>query len=137
MICVLPDLAIIKENDTIMKWGTLSLQTRLYLLTAVILVVGLGCACLVYFTAGQPSDNTMIQDFENSKRYVHDLELYGGKLNVLVDQFRRWFDGLWHGKSLALTIACITVFVSLGLSLVAYLLGSNSGGGSDRSGENI
>ncbi len=120
-----------------MRWETLSPQKRLYLLTAIILVVGLGSAGLIYLTAGQPSDSTMIQDFENSKRYIHDLELYGGKLNVLADQFRRWFEGLWHGRSLALTIAFITVIVSLCFSFVAYLVGSRSEGEDNRGGQNL
>ena len=56
---------------------------------------------------------------EDSKKYLRDLELYGGKANVLMDQFRRWFMGLWHGKSLAYTIAGITIFISLGTFYVA------------------
>jgi hypothetical protein len=49
---------------------------------------------------------------ENTKIYRHDLEVYGGKAAVLADEFRRWFIGLWHGKSLAFTIALITIFIS-------------------------
>ncbi len=104
-----------------MKWETVNTQKRLYLVAAIVLVVGLGSASMIYMTAGKPSDNTMIQDFENSKRYIHDLELYGGKFNVLTDQFRRWFESLWHGKSLALTISFITVLISMGFALVGYL----------------
>ena len=56
---------------------------------------------------------------EDSKKYLRDMELYGGKANVLMDQFRRWFIGLWHGKSLAYTIAVISIFMSLGTFYVA------------------
>jgi hypothetical protein len=42
--------------------------------------------------------------------------------NVLADEFRRWFDGLWQGKSLAFTITFITIFISFGFFLVAYHL---------------
>ena len=33
---------------------------------------------------------------EDSKLYRHNLEVYGGKLNVIMDDFRRWFVGLWQ-----------------------------------------
>jgi hypothetical protein len=39
--------------------------------------------------------------------------LYGGKAAVVVDDFSRWFIGLWHGKSLAFTVAVISIFISL------------------------
>jgi hypothetical protein len=56
---------------------------------------------------------------EDSKMYSHNLELYGGKLNVIMDDFRRWFLGLWHGKSLAFIIACTTIIISGGFFYVA------------------
>lgn len=101
---------------------TTNRQTRLYLVAALILLVGLGAAALIYLTAGNGSDSSMVEDFQNSKRYIHDLELYGGKMNVLMDQFHRWFAGLWQGKSLAFTVACITLAISSGFCLVAYYL---------------
>jgi|SRR5208283_449977 len=100
-----------------MKWKNTNLQTRLYLITAVILLVGLGSSILIYLTAEYDSDNVL--DFENSKMFIHDLELYGGKANVLADEFRNWFAGLWHGKSLAYTVACFTIVVSFGIFFVA------------------
>jgi hypothetical protein len=48
------------------------------------------------------------------------LELYGGKANVLADELRRWFIGLWHGKSLALTLACIAIIASSGFFYAAH-----------------
>lgn len=105
------------------------MRTRLYLIAAVILLAGVGSAVLIYVTA----ENTPNNDFgyemagghvypvapEDSKRYIHDLELYGGKANVLANDFRRWFYGLWHGTSLAFTVGCITILMSLGVFLVA------------------
>jgi len=61
---------------------------------------------------------------ENSKKYIHDLELYGGKAAVLADDLMRWFAGLWHGKSLAFTIACVTIFISLWVFFAAAHLPS-------------
>jgi len=98
-----------------MKWKEIKLQTQLYLISALILLGGLGSAITIYLTAGDDSDSA--PDFENSKMYMHDLELYGGKANVLANDLRHWFAGLWQGKSLAFTIACITVFILYFFSL--------------------
>ena len=100
-----------------MKWKITNLQTRLYLIAAIILLVGLGSAILIYLTA--ENDSISVFGYENSKKYIHDLNLYGGKAAVLADEFSRWFVGLWHGKSLAFTVACITIFIALGFFFVA------------------
>jgi hypothetical protein len=106
-----------------MKGKITNLQTRLYLITAIILLVGFCSAILIYLTAENDSDS--VPGYENSKKYIHDLELYGGKANVLANEFERWFVGLWHGKSLAYTVACITIFVSFGVFFVARHLPDN------------
>ncbi len=116
-----------------MKWKTTNLQKRLYLITAIILLVGLGSAILIYLTAENDSDSVL--GYENSKMYIHDLELYGGKVNVLVNDFMRWFGGLWHGKSLAFTVACSTIFISFGFFFVANHLPTDVK--SDARGENL
>jgi len=59
---------------------------------------------------------------EDSKKYLRDLELYGGKANVLADEFRRWFIGLWDGKPLAFLVAFITLFISTGFFYAAHYL---------------
>lgn len=127
-----------------MKWKITNLQIRLYLITAIILLVGLGSAILIYLSAENDSDSASGYEAiggyvypmapEDSKMYRHDLELYGGKANVLADEFMRWFVGLWHGKSLALTVACITIFISFGFFFVARHLQSDLK--SDARGEN-
>ena len=101
----------------------------LNLLSAVILVVGLGGAVLIYQSAANEED--VISNYEvgegaaypiipeYSKKYQRDLELYGGKGNVLATQFRRWFAGLWHGRTLAYILASWTVLVSFGVLYMA------------------
>src|SRR5271169_2414827 len=96
---------------------TITIKTRLYMISAVLLVIGLGSAILIYLTAGEASDSGL--GLENSKMYIHDLELYGGKANVMANELRNWFVGLWHGKSLAFTVACFAILVSLGFFLAA------------------
>jgi len=118
-----------------MKWKIADRQTRLNLFGAIILLVGLGSAILIYRTA-QNNSNTVLGYEEgngsvypvrpeDSKKYLRDMELYGGKANVLADEFRRWFIGLWHGESLAFTVAGITIFISIGVFYAANRLPSS------------
>jgi hypothetical protein len=91
---------------------TINLKTQLKLIAAIILLVGLGSAVLIYLTAENDSENILAN--ENSKMFIHDLELYGGKANVLANEFKVWFEKLWHGKQLAFTVAFITIFIAFG-----------------------
>jgi hypothetical protein len=50
---------------------------------------------------------------------MRDLQRYGGRMAVIMDDFTRWWDGLWHGRSLALTVAFLSVVTSLALYFVA------------------
>jgi hypothetical protein len=116
----------------------MSTQARLYLASAVILAAGAAGAVFIYLTAGDVPDSALGYEVEESKRYMRDLELYGGKANVLAAEFMNWFRGLWHGRSLAFTVAFVAVVVSLGLFVVAYHMppGSHPGDrdGDDRGG---
>ncbi len=53
------------------------------------------------------------------------MELYGGKANVLAAELLQWFASLWHGRRLALTVACGTVLVAGAYWLVAAPLPSD------------
>ena len=108
----------------------------LNLMSFLILLVGLGSAALIY----QRSDNepNTVLGYEegydgsvypilpeNSKQYQRNMELYGGKANVLMDEFNRWFVGLWHGKSLAFIVAFVTIGASLAVFYAADHLPSH------------
>ena len=109
-----------RKTRHIMKWKITALQTRLYLISAITLLIGLGSAVFIYLTTENAADSFSGYEALESKKYIRDLELYGGKANVLANEFMGWFDGLWHGKSLAFTVACITIVISLGLFFVAH-----------------
>jgi len=106
-----------------MNWKVADLRESLILIGAIIMLVGLGSAVLIYQSAGDDSDNVLGYEIiggsaypirpEDSRTYRRDLELYGGKAAVIADDFSRWFVGLWHGKSLAFTVAGISIFISL------------------------
>ena len=106
-----------------MNKKTTRLRLSLYLISGAVLIAGVVGSGLVYLAApDEAADGTgyeVVGGFiypgaaENSKRYIHDLQLYGGQAAVLSDRFMRWFFGLWQGRSLAYTIACIAVFLSV------------------------
>jgi len=95
------------------------LKRRLYLIAAAILLVGLSSSVLIYFTAPDESGSSLVNEFEGSKKFKHDLELYGGKWNVVANEFIDWFAGLWQGKTLAFTIAVISIVIAFGIFYVA------------------
>lgn len=112
-----------------MKWKNFTLRTRLYTISAVLLVTGLGSAILIYLTADNEGNGVSGYEVvggkvypgmhEQSKRYIHDLEVYGGKAAVLADEFNRWFYGLWHGQTLAFTVAGLAIFLAFVVFIVA------------------
>ena len=112
------------------------MKSRLKLISAIILLIGLGSAILIYLKAVNDSDDILGYEVtgegiyhlspENSRIYARDLELFGGKAAVLANEFRNGFVGLWHGKSLAFTIACISILISFGVFFVAQHITTDS-----------
>jgi hypothetical protein len=92
--------------------------------------VGFLSAAAVFVAAGaRPEDP--LSDQLSSKKYLHDLEVYGGKANVLASEFREWFAGLWYGRNLAFTIAALTVLTALVYRFFATPLPAASDGDDD------
>jgi hypothetical protein len=99
------------------------MRESLILIGVIILVVGLSSAVLIYHFAGDDSDSVLGYEIidgiaypikpEDSKIYRRDLGLYGGMAALVVNDFSRWFVGLWHGKPLAFTVAGISIFIFL------------------------
>jgi hypothetical protein len=112
-----------------MKWEIADRRSYLNLIGTIILLGGLVSAVLIYRTAENEANDVLGYEQgngsfypvkpEDSKKYLRDLELYGGKANVLADEFREWFVGLWHGKSLAFTVGFITILISSGIFYAA------------------
>ena len=94
-------------------------RTRLRLSALVILALGLASALGIYLAADDAPASAALAEMHGSKPYVHQLERFGGKAAVMFDQFNRWFAGLWEGRQLGITLACITVFIAAGLFLAA------------------
>src|SRR5262249_33555396 len=108
-----------------------SLRRRLVIWSAVVAVVGLSTALAIYLPIGEGAGadedyQILIVDGQvyriplaDTKMYRRDLQRFGGTAAVVLDEFSRWFAGLWRGRSLAITLAWITAFVSVVLLLLA------------------
>ena len=92
---------------------------RLRRIRRAILAIGFAAAIVIYVVAGPETDDPSGYDPMQNKMYLHDLELYGGKANVLAAEFREWFVGLWQGRTLAFTVAVLTVLLVLTLRFFA------------------
>ena len=60
-----------------------------------------------------------------AKPSIRQLQRLGGKYAVIADESSRWFDSLWHGKSLGVTISWLSFGTSLGIFLIAGRLHSD------------
>ena len=80
-------------------------------LAYAVVIIGIGSAVFLYATAVPPPQPLGYDPFA-SKKYVRELELYGGKINVLAVEFRQWCASLWRGKPLAYAIALLAVLLA-------------------------
>jgi hypothetical protein len=112
-----------------MKQDPTTTRIYLYRIAVIILVVGLISSVLIYFIAkdlpdedasyGSGGGSVSYLSPEDSKRTVREMEQFGGKASVAVYKFQLWFAGLWHGKSLAFTVAFISLFLAYCFRFVA------------------
>jgi hypothetical protein len=101
-----------------LRWlgtGPAERRRSLRRLTAAVLVAGLGAAAVIWVTAPLPAPNPLGYEPSDTKRYLRDLELYGGKVNVLATEGQQWFTALWTGRGLAKTVAVATLVGAGGL----------------------
>lgn len=110
----------------------------LHRIAVVILIAGLAAGVAVYLKAGnylgnvgyeQSGGEVYTTNPEDSKLYRFEMERYGGSINLVAYEIMQWFYGLWHGKTLALTIAVIAVLIYLALVFIANRLPAPPPGG--------
>ena len=98
------------------------LRNRFFLASALVMVVGVLVASVIFILAeraetnqsADSSDGTVyVSPPEDSKRYRHELERFGGKAAVMADDLNRWFASLWHGKRLAVTVGVLAFLFAL------------------------
>ena len=100
-------------------------------LSYAIFTLGLCSAVVIYVTTSPPPQHPLGYDPFASKKYVRDLELYGGKINILAVEFRQWLDSLWQGQNLSYTLAFLTVI----FSYILWFIGSHSASSLDTHSE--
>jgi len=105
-----------------MRWQRFDRSTVLRTISGAILIGGLAAAIVIYANAGAAPAYPAGYDPDDSKQYLRQLELYGGKANVLGVELREWFDGLWHGRTLAFTVAVLAALLAAGFRLAAIPL---------------
>ena len=102
----------------------------MYLLSAAILVAGLSAGAIIYVAADDEPQLSAASAYlyapGQSKVYVRDLQRFGGKSAVLFDELIHWFEALWQGKRLGLTVAWISAALSAALFFTARLLRGRS-----------
>jgi hypothetical protein len=111
-----------------MKWNLTDRSAKLRFISSAILIVGLLSAVVINIRAGQLAANPL-GDQEDSKQYMRQMELYGGKANVIASDVRQWFGGLWHGKSLAFTVGFIALLLAGALRFLADTEAGSGGSG--------
>ncbi len=103
------------------------LQARRRAVAAGILLAGFGAGVFLYLAASSP-DDLLGDQAELSKQYLRQMEVYGGKANVVASEIREWFDGLWQGKTLGITVACLSAVLALAVFLALTPLPPMPGG---------
>jgi hypothetical protein len=113
-----------------MSLNASNLPQRLYRIGALLLALGLCAAALIYLMSAEdagPAVGYVVADGNtysiaprDSKKFRHDLELYGGKAALLADEFSNWFAGFWQGRTLAFTVAGISIAIA---GLLFYFAG--------------
>ena len=86
--------------------------TRCSLVASSILAVGWSAALGVYVSTRPALENDEALDVQHSKAYLRDLERIGGWAAAFTRELNEWVAGLWHGRSLAYTIGCLTAVVA-------------------------
>ncbi|HVO49446.1 MAG TPA: hypothetical protein VMV60_00440 [Thermoanaerobaculia bacterium] len=106
-------------------------EDRVRLVKRLILACGLAGAVVIWIVNAPPPDAGL--DLENSKAYLREMEVVGGTANLLASEFRSWFAGLWHGRTLAYTVAVLTFLAAFVYDFFATPLPppGESGGGRD------
>jgi hypothetical protein len=113
------------------------MRRRLHLACIAILVLGLTSAGLIFALAEEAPEaaaSYRIVDGQvytvpqaASRKYVSQLERFGGKPAVLFDELIEWFWALWRGRRLAFTVGWLSVLGALGVYLYAQYLTPHPG----------
>ncbi len=92
-------------------------RQRINRISVLLLVLGLGSALIIFLAAGPEQDDP--NDPLATKKYRREMQVIGGKANLVADDFQNWFAGLWQGRALAGTVVVLTVGATLAFRFIA------------------
>ncbi|HZQ74277.1 MAG TPA: hypothetical protein VFB08_15270 [Burkholderiales bacterium] len=84
-------------------------------------MLGLCASAAIYLTASDDA-NAELERLRASKMYRHEIEHFGGKMALLFEDLSQWLGHLWHGTTLAFTVAWLSFGTAAVLFLVARAL---------------
>ena len=88
-------------------------------ITLLLLGLGLGAAFIIFLTATPVTIDPLLGDPLENKKYLRELQVIGGKANVLSAEFQDWFASQWQGQLLARTVAFLTVAATMVFRFIA------------------
>jgi hypothetical protein len=98
------------------------LHVRIVYGGAAVLVLGLVSAAVIYIFAADDGGADPAAQIASGRVYEYNIERIGGMAAVYAARFNRWLAGLWHGRSLAYTVAVLSVAIALVCFVVARMV---------------
>jgi hypothetical protein len=110
-------------SDEKYKQGLTRVQVWLYCAGYLVLFSGSAGSAWVYRVAtDDAASQAIIARAQDTKKNQYQLEVIGGKANVVATEIQQWFSSLWHGRQLADTLAVLTFAAALACFFIAYFL---------------
>lgn len=95
-------------------------QRKINRVSVGLLLLGLGAAMIIYVLAPPESpEDPWRTDPLGQRRYARQMQVMGGKANLLSADFIDWFGERWHGRNLAGTVVVLTLVATGGYRFVA------------------
>ncbi|HEY5365832.1 MAG TPA: hypothetical protein VIL19_05110 [Casimicrobiaceae bacterium] len=117
-----------KADDALTPAGNSSrLRVGFQHLAVTALVIGLVAAALIYAFVDDTGPDAAAE-IASGRVYEYNIERIGGKSAVYAARFNQWLGGLWHGRTLAYTVAAIAIVVAAICLVAAHLATPNAAG---------
>ena len=95
-------------------------QQKINRVSGWLLLLGLAGATVIFILAPpELPEDPWRTDPLGQRRYARQMQVMGGKANLLSADFIEWFGGLWHGRNLAGTVAVLTLVTTGSYRFVA------------------
>jgi hypothetical protein len=112
------------DNDPPSLWSRLGVEARFRLLALVTAVIGGLASVAIWFGSDEVKIDAI--EFSRSRAQEFQLERIGGKFAVMSARIGTWFDGLWIGRNLGVTLAVLTGAAVVLLLLIGRLASSGA-----------